>query len=1416
MAQPQPIQPVAMPQQVAPQDDGYNILGEYADAVRQSQQRIAARGQQQFNATNFRDQALGLAGLRPRQPEQPQSGGGGFLSDLKGIGRGLTDAVDPTQWITDLRDRDFGDALTGPARGLGSAALGTLGLAKSYLGEPVAGGVVGALTDEQGHFDPLNPRRILNAELNANPVTRIGMDLLDGVTPYSEGRSDYERFQASDAPTGVKVGADVLADPTAWVGPGALKGLGKVGSLVEQPLGASIGSALGSGVASQAAEALDAPDWVQAAAPLTGALAGGVAGANPRMLGKGAQAAAGELTEGRLASERGSFDPNEIRRTRPSGDPTHEPEPLGGIGAVTSPPAPAATGSLPELGLSGAAKVLADTAATTRGVGPLGEALYKIPLFRKGAAIYNPSINHDPTVHIAHLGANNLGQALRSDFTARMRLAADNAAAAMKEEKPVYRGPADNKIRGTWKDIADHPEHYILGPRVLEAMQGWKATTASIRDEVRGQFGVDVGDFRGPDPLSVFAPTVPTRASIEERLNAVPRGGKAIGGGSMTAERAYAGAYDLMQKNPAYSPITDPHELAQIIANGQANNAAEETFRLGIGGLKKADMMAQTHPELVKMRDEAMKAVDSARGRLATAESRSKMGDRLSDEIRTVLEQVRDAAPDEDYSPLATAMRRGNRRLDQLQMRGELSAAEAEQVRTRLHDAQEQLEKVRAAWKAADPTRNAEGILGEAYVLHPQTNRYHPVSQAKSITDVRQSLTGGAKQFADTMDWVRATHLNLDTSPLWIQGTLGMFQDPIIAAKSAFNLIGKNPVGEVQRIALQEPELVRAYSQATGKQFGQPIVEFGAPKGLDKLKPVAAANDTMQAVIQKFAYEQWKNDFQILLKRNPGMSPVEAQHEAAMLLSKTVPSLNPAERGLSPARAAAERAVFTSTSFATSPALLAKDMTSALVKFARHGKMSALDGREQLALLRGSWMLGSLTTLSVASAALAAESRGLSVEEAIREATDPRHKNFSKYFWAIQLGDGRSVQIGGPLRSFAKAIVASPGDSFRAPGESLARFAYSKLNSPISGALNLWFNQDYRGQKIRNGDFSAQLLDSLRYAFEQVAPTTLGAPSAAEREGATFGEAATDIAGQFMGANVGLPSPTERLDELARDFSGKDFFSMEPAQREEVKRLHPDAFAAYLAKASDQTQQAYAKRDELNKQQLASESALLGGQLSPAEWKQQMDSRRDQLRGAESIIYGDKQRQKPSDPREFKAYIAAGSTARDRYYRAIDTLEGPDGRVDWDGVDAWKSSQSRADQDYIDRNTGLGGTPLMQLRRQLSNDYYNLPVYRGLSADEARDINELSTLVGNLEGMSANASPKQRTRGLAEVIARNPGKYSDQVIYATQRRMLGLLKGDTARQAYEFEHPEIAIVKEAAPLNAIQLAAVQKRLGGVR
>ena len=1461
-----------------------------------------------------------------------------------------------------------------------------------------------------------------------------------------EGQS----VQESNLPAGVKVGLNIAADPTAWVGPGALKAVtggarlgraGRVaGALLEQPASVTAGAAVGGGVAAQLAESSGHRNLVPLAA-IGGSLVGGSAPsvlrrapgaavgldarinepAGSRLVTAGSSAEVpgsttvyhgrakplpgGTLTADKFVtpSEKDAWAYARAEARLHGGEPqvyafdaapgalkptgvddlassrgaqlVADPSKLTARGAGGPPIEPPATGeafpnprryTVPEIGRAGAEKAIADK---TLVLGTETGWEKAPPIFRKGAALVNPSLEQDRKAYLAHNAKLGTRAQLKTRFDATMEPHVVAVERAMEATPGVYIGPESNAIRGTFKDIADHPDHYVIPPQLRQALDdydraNWEAVSAYVRE----WYGVDVLPFDNGIPGSIYAPTIPKRDPTEAKIDAASA---SLSSKSRAKQRAYAGAYDRMAKNPDFVPETGIRELTAIHNQAMASNAANETFKIGAGGLDTAAMMQMTHPALVEQKANAVKRVNSFAGRLETAEVRTarnqalatelnkpldrlnggvktraqaratlsdakkelslarrdadadaralqrqavgeakavgradvrsgqasakltkllNRADTLGERIRTLegklggvkgkeetlarwgsltgdnevrasiiaarkearslakqidaeyragfskralpvesaatsaeraagargaatgalestteagqrfgtftkgtalraqaaaIDAALDTAPEEVYR----TMNQMERRVQTLMTRADYRGGEAQTLRTEWEAAKSELDKLVQAWKTADPAR------GTDYVYDPATFRYYTPEGAKSVKQLLAVPTGGVKSVLETMDEFRAFHLSGDAGPLWVQAMMGVLQDPIMGMRTAGKVLGENPSAALKRIAREEADDVAEFTFHTGIPFSEPIAEMRPPRGLARIPKLGNLDTDMFAIVRRFQYEQWRVDRDLLLKMNPGMERMVAGRDAINAGSKIIPSLSTAERGVSGLRGAAERGLITSTSFAAAPALLLKDMTKGIGKLIASTSIDpatrwrGLTGVEQIAVLRGTTLIGSLTTLSLTSAALAAQSRGMTPTEAMKEALDPK----SRYFMAIQVGKGASIPIGGPLRGFVKALY--PGDH-NIPGERLPQWASRKFTAPITGTYSLLTNKDWKGDAIAQGNALEQLARSVSYAVEQIAPISVGTALEGARAGLPAAEIAVNSIGGLLGSNAALPSPTEQLNQKARSMFPREggYYDLEPAKQKAIRDANPGLWNEAVARGSDQRKRAEELKQRALKEQQGDDELVLSGRLSPEEWKAGRDDRRTALYAARSEAYGG------GEPPDARDPVLRG------YYQSIDASK-VNGRIDWDQVDEYKASLSEADQQKIAGNTGLGGTPLERLRSSLSSSYYELPSYRGYTADQARQIDSLWVLTRN---NARSAEDVYMLRALKQVTA--DGSAGPVVVKGARKRILGILRDAPDRQAWLKRHPEAVIFRGQAPLNAAQVEAVRKAL----
>jgi hypothetical protein len=249
-----------------------------------------------------------------------------------------------------------------------------------------------------------------------------------------------------------------------------------------------------------------------------------------------------------------------------------------------------------------------------------------------------------------------------------------------------------------------------------------------------------------------------------------------------------------------------------------------------------------------------------------------------------------------------------------------------------------------------------------------------------------------------------------------------------------------------------------------------------------------------------------------------------------------------------------------------------------------------------------------------------------------------------------------------------------------------------------------------------------------------------------------------------------------------------------------VKDEHPDLWQRAVDTGNQKRQRGEELKATSLAQQQADDAALLGGQLAPRQWQQQKSDRQTAKTAALAEVYRDSGGQVfANDP------VLAG------YFKAIDqSKQANNGAVDWGAVDAWKSQLSDAQLAHIDQNVGLDKTPLEKLRASLSNQYYDLPQYRGYSSDEARTIDQVMQAVDSRAGANASEATKSR------ILRSLPGYSSldPKVVQGATRQIWGVLAKTPDRAQFLKAHPAaVALIQRQGTLTAADVAAVRNALG---
>jgi hypothetical protein len=782
---------------------------------------------------------------------------------------------------------------------------------------------------------------------------------------------------------------------------------------------------------------------------------------------------------------------------------------------------------MPERGWS-AADAIIETKANPQ-VTKVPGKVTQLPVIRQVLSTLgrNPSVTLDRAVLVrAHAKNATIAAVERSARTTRMGPQAD-LEAAFAADTPAYIGPKGTKaaiLDGELVDMLDNPELYEpQSPRLRDAVEAWDDANTQNLSTVRGEYGADVLPYSSGKPGSAYKPNRPTRESMEAAQEGVQKGyssARVTGKTSVAKTRLYESARERMMHDPKFVPETNLESLMAAHDRGLANMAGNEAFRKGMGKTR-LEAMQETHPKLAER-------MTGLRSRVQALQSNARnLQQRLDDRVDQFL-------ADPDSVTLAEL----SESLDVRLQKGISEGADLKALNAEIQAVRQDIRALKPAW---------EGANLDPYVLNQKTYRYHTPEQSASIDRVLQTDPNYGAGLLDFIDEVRMTAFAGDTSPLTgIQLPIAMMSSPLNGVKALPNITRQLfKSGELDRIAAAEPDMVRRFNVASEQPFGEGGAEFYRQgKGLGRLPvlgpKIDAANRKMMEAVELMRYAIWKNDTKMAQRMNPRVAADVADADAANTLSAAIPALNPTDRGLSVLEAKLERGVVISPSFLGAPAKLMKDATSGLVKLGTSrnlspaGRWQELAVREQLAIIRGTTLIGSLGTLSVASYMAA----GKTPEEAIETAfgDNPR-------FLSLAIpGTDRYIPIGGPFRSFARAVYPKKiaGSPIPIPFAGLPQWAEGKIQPVISTTRDFARNKDYYGRAIIKGDFPENVLRGLWYGVESGMPLTAQAVSEAARTAEDLGrpgletvkDVAIKAAGQFGGTDIREGSAYENRREL--------------------------------------------------------------------------------------------------------------------------------------------------------------------------------------------------------------------------------------------------------------------------------------------
>jgi hypothetical protein len=976
--------------------------------------------------------------------------------------------------------------------------------------------------------------------------------------------------------------------------------------------------------------------------------------------------------------------------------------------------------------------------------GKVTQWVASLPGIKQGMGWLNPSVRMHRGVLVGMNARKSVIAALETEFDAVRQPVTRNLQEAWDAETLGYIGPMENPFKWTLKDWADNPDFYTpASPRLKQAASEFDQVSNHILGIIRNQFGVDIGVFKPIKEGAFYTPTVASREAVEEITERLFR--EAVEGTNVsrweepfenTAQRlvrgrsrtrVYEGAYQRWQGAREFAPETSLETTISAHDSSLARMAAWQTFKKSTGGLTKLQAIEATPrgAHLIARRTDVTAKLSSLKGRYQTAKQqlmRLGMTERKLKSLKRgtfrkldpVYDRI-DELGDEYGSELsflsgeAHQLEGDVRTLDRAlksigQRKGKIDVAS---MKSEMNVLKKELDGLRTAYANMEPT---------GYELHTGTRMYHLAPEIEAMdAALSTSLGKRGDQLAGMIDEIRMTAFAFDASPLTIQGLLGAMADPVVAVRNATKILDQVASGQmIQNIVRNEPDLVRRFTLATGRRFGEAGPEIRiARRGLERVPVVGPAiNRRLMGAVEILRYEMWKNDVRLMKAWNPSLTDDVADHEAANTLSKIMPALNMTERGLSTEAARFERLPFISPSFMASPGLMAKDIASGLIKMSARTlpknpvrAWQSLKGREQLAIMRFVNMAGTAVGASVLSAMISADSRGESIQDSITDVLDPASSNFL----SLKLGDQGTVGLGGPFRSFIRGVAPRHVKGELIPFAGLINFGRGKLTPPVAAGVDLVRNRDYLNRPIVRGDFPTNVLHTLWYVTESFIPLSAGSAMEKVRVGETNpAGVGKEMISQLLGTNYREMTAWEQL-EMDRDESAYDEYNLsweeiEPYQRATLEKEHKDKLDRPEArtdrgKAMEDRRQIGVTYTTLQQQ---SDAALPVG----IDWVEEYKRLREQQAGA----YDQWERNHPetqgwldgigaANPNE-QAMNEYRKLFRDaRMYSDPNTGE-PIGPLNIEqfvlGLNKLEARLTSEQRAYIDRNTGIHDTPRVQ------------------------------------------------------------------------------------------------------------------------
>jgi hypothetical protein len=893
-----------------------------------------------------------------------------------------------------------------------------------------------------------------------------------------------------------------------------------------------------------------------------------------------------------------------------------------------------------------------------------------------------------------------------------------------------------NRLTGTLLDVAQNPQLYELTRPQTELLQRIAARTEGHRLLLVNQYGAKIGQFESRTG-GIYLPNVDVSNVTMEVFDSTVSAAS-VGRGRA---RIFESARDRMAFDPTFTPETNVETLLAGLDNFGGSTVTQQTFKVGIGGKTRVQLVDELHPGLRQVKESLATRIRNIKSRIQTAEQQAKLAERQEQATATALRKAESRAEPllervetlgDEFGPelsflsgeireIQRTARNLSREQLELATRVTEKGQKAKSLLTELNELAPQLAELRKRYEAAN-------LRGHVLVQEGGVFRYFPVKEAEEVRELLKQSTNGVMRVVDE---IRMTAFSGDFSPFTIQGQLGWVFDPVRTTRS---WLGKNPknilrsLGQdgLARSIAQDPQGWDDFAFWTGfPAAGKTSQEFASGL-LGRLPLIGRKFTQLNEDAFSLVLQQTKGMFERIVDDliKAGYAPDIAKATAGEKATQAIPHLNPARLGQSPAQAAGWRVGVSSISFLRQPVQLMNDAVRGYAKIATGKPLSA---KERVSAKLMTNLLITMTATTASSAAIQAVSTGQDPVEAVKRALNPK-RGWNIYIPFTQ----RYVPIGGTFRGFAGLVWPREVEGLPIPvpfGNAL-NFMQSRITPLISAQIDLLMNEDFHGNTILPEDapVTEKFLRFLLYELESSLPLTLGSPIESVRTLRTLSDAFWEGISSFTGQNLLGESPFRQRDADVRKWAAgqglrdedlediEGYFDLSYKLRKDFDKEFPETVRAILAennrRAALGNLNAIRKKrvaeiqDQYRVWQLNDDVAFEVGKLSSKDWLKNRKTRYTRLNGQRDELYQDLDVREPKNPRDF--YFAEIDRLSEKYNGVMT------GKA-WDDLDEWVSEQSEADQVYIAEQARLSDyTPL---ERQYLADVDRLKPYWDLGED---------------------------------------------------------------------------------------------------